>query len=133
MRRAVVLDSTPIIVGSVSGETGTEVFAPPGVIEEVLNTTSEFQRTKVEALLSSGAIKVRNPQRSSVERVSRSLNREERERASRADVEVLALSLELTEEGYSVLLISDDSLVQRAAARLGITCKGVKYTHRSGV
>jgi rRNA maturation endonuclease Nob1 len=131
MRRAVVLDSTPIIVGSVSGETGVEVFAPLGVVEEVLNTTSEFQRTRVEALLSSGAIKVRNPQRSSVERVSRSLNREERERASKADVEVLALSLELTEEGYSVLLISDDSLVQRAAARLGITCKGVKYTHRS--
>jgi rRNA maturation endonuclease Nob1 len=131
MRRAVVLDSTPIIVGSVSGETGTEVFAPLGVVEEVLNTTSEFQRTRVEALLSSGAIKVRNPQRSSVERVSRSLNREERERASKTDVEVLALSLELTEEGYSVLLISDDSLVQRAAARLGITCKGVKYTHRS--
>jgi rRNA maturation endonuclease Nob1 len=131
MRRAVVLDSTPIIVGSVSGETGVEVFAPLGVVEEVLNTTSEFQRTRVEALLSSGAIKVRNPQRSSVERVSRSLNREERGRASKADVEVLALSLELTEEGYSVLLISDDSLVQRAAARLGITCKGVKYTHRS--
>ena len=128
-----MLDSTPIIVGSVSGETGTEVFATPGVVEEVLNTTSEFQRTRVEALLSSGAIKVRDPQRSSVERVSRSLNREERERASKTDVEVLALSLELTEEGYSVLLISDDSLVQRVAARLGITCKGVKYTHGSGV
>ena len=133
MRRAVVLDSTPIIVGSVSGETGIEVFAPSGVVEEVLNTTSEFQRTRVEALLSTGAIRVREPQRSSVERVSRSLSREERERASRADVEVLALALELSDEGYSVLLISDDSLVQRAAARLGITCRGVKYTHRSGV
>ncbi len=132
MRRVVVLDSTPIIVGSVSGETGTEVFAPPGVIDEVLNTTSDFQRTRVEALLSSGAIRVRKPQPSTVERVSRSLNRDERERASETDVEVLALALELAEEGYSVLLISDDSVVQRAAARLGIICRGVKYGHKSG-
>ncbi len=133
MRKAVVLDSTPIIVGSVSGETGTEVFAPPGVIEEVLNTTSEFQRTRVEALLSSGAIRVREPKRTSVERVSRALSKGERERASRTDVEVLALALELKEEGHSVLLISDDSLVQKTAARLGISCSGVKYAHRSGV
>lgn len=130
MRRAVVLDSTPIIVGSVSGGTGLALYAPPGVVSEVLNTTSELQRSRVEAMLSSGAINVRRPGPFSVDRVLTVMNRDERGRASEADVEVLALALELREEGYDVLLVSDDSLVQRVAVRLGIECRGVKYPQR---
>jgi len=127
-----VLDSTPIIVGSVSGGTGLALYAPPGVVSEVLNTTSELQRSRVEALLGSGAITVRAPKTSSLERVRAVMNRDEREKASEADVEVLALALELKEEGNDVLLLSDDSLVQRVAEKLGIACRGVKYPQRPG-
>ncbi|MCS7118203.1 MAG: PIN domain-containing protein [Thaumarchaeota archaeon] len=128
--RFVVLDATPLIV-SPSVPTGdATAVTTPSVVSELLRTTSEIQEARIRASLETGSLNVMTPSRSHVTRVRQAMSRRERSGASVADVEVLAMALQLAEEGNEVLLLSDDSVVQKVATKLGIRCKGVKYPER---
>ncbi|MEN3048376.1 MAG: PIN domain-containing protein [Candidatus Caldarchaeales archaeon] len=126
----VVLDATPVIVSPSVPRGLRAAVTTPSVVEELLRTTWEIQEVKVRALLESGSLAVLQPSDAFVERVRGSMSKDERTSASKADVEVLALALQLLAEGNDVVLLSDDSVVRRVAARLGIPCKGVKYPQR---
>lgn len=128
--RYVVLDATPVIVSPSVPSGDRAAVTTPSVMEELLRTKREIQEVRVRALMESGSLAVVQPSEAYVERVRGSLSKEEKFSASRADVEVLALALQLLEEGNEVVLLSDDSVVRRVAAKLGIPCKGVKYPQR---
>ncbi|MCS7094495.1 MAG: hypothetical protein NZ988_01620 [Thaumarchaeota archaeon] len=130
--RYVVLDATPLIV-SPSVPTGEAVaVTTPSVVYELLRTTSEVQEARITALLEAGHLNVMTPSKSYLERVWRSMNKREKSGASEADVEVIAIALQLADAGNDVVLLSDDSVVQKVAAKLGIRCRGVKYPKREG-
>jgi UPF0271 protein len=94
-----------------------EIFTPPSVVEELVDTRS---RCRLEALLASG-LSVATPSRECVARVIAAAGETgDAPRLSPADIDLLALSLDL-----GATLLSDDYAVQNVALRLGLGVRGI--------
>jgi len=101
-----------------------QYYTSPRVLGELLDNHS---RLVAEQALSLGRLRVRKPGeqwlRMIAERV-RSID--PRGRLSETDLEVLALAYELVEEGFEVVVVSDDYLVQKAAVVIGACYMAVR-------
>ncbi|BAN90179.1 NOB1 family endonuclease [Aeropyrum camini] len=121
---AIVLDTGAFIAGKAAALPG-RLATPPRVLEEVRDRGS---RALLELLQSTGRLEVLPPSPRAVERA-----REEARRAgvlgrlSGADIEVLALALDLAWRGCRVSLATDDYTLQRLAARLGLGVVRLRY------
>lgn len=86
----------------------------------------------VATLLEAGKLVIREPTCVSMEIVKKAaLMTGDASKLSEADLNVIALALDLSTEGHDVVLISDDYAVQNVAARIGVkvasaTTRGIK-------
>ncbi len=121
---ALVIDTAGFLSGYIATIYGTKIYTVKEVLEEVKDSCS---KERLELVLSSGKIDVREPSRYSIERV-RAIASEENflEALSETDQKLLALAIELKEKGHRVVLLTDDSYLHMLAKKLGITSRGVK-------
>jgi UPF0271 protein len=96
-----------------------EQFTTPAVINELRFSTTPQTRLKIA--LNADKIKIRGPSPEALKIVeASSIKTGDFLALSKADREVLALSLELQQRGSSSVLVSDDYAVQNVAEYLGL-------------
>ena len=121
---ALVIDTAGFLSGYIATIYGTKIYTVKEVLEEVKDSWS---KERLELILSSGKIDVREPSKYSIEK-ARAIASEESflEALSETDQKLLALAIELKENGDRVVLLTDDSYLHMLAKKLGITSRGVK-------
>jgi UPF0271 protein len=115
----IVLDTSAFIAGYDPLSVSDEQFSVPMVMEELIANSLPWVRFNAAA--ESGKLRVRLPEERSMRMVKES------SRAlgdvlylSEADLHVLALALELKDEGYSPSILTDDYSIQNVANLLGV-------------
>jgi len=115
-----VLDTSAIIYGFNPQLVEGDHYMPPSVRSEVVGKA----RGMLAISISSGRLKVRLPQEKSMALVkSRAVSTGDAAVLSNTDLEVVALALELKQEGLEPIVISDDYSLQNLCNLLGITFK----------
>jgi rRNA maturation endonuclease Nob1 len=118
-RRIIVLDTSALVAGFDPFSVSEEQYTIPMVREEISggSMTSLRFKTAVE----NGKLKIRKPNKTSVDQVKASATTiGDTFFLSDADVEVLALALELKSQGDSPLIATDDYSIQNVANQMGI-------------
>ncbi|UCD44353.1 MAG: hypothetical protein JSV27_09510 [Candidatus Bathyarchaeota archaeon] len=123
MVRVLLLDASAFILGYEASEGDQKHYTVTSVLEEVRD---DLQRIRLENAIKYGLIRVVSPTPESTARV-KSIISELGESAtlSRTDTELLALGLQLREEGHEPTVVTDDYSVQNVATRLGLSFKGL--------
>ncbi|MEM2214501.1 MAG: hypothetical protein QXD66_06455 [Candidatus Nezhaarchaeales archaeon] len=99
-------------------------FTIPEVIDEIKTIR---HKVCVEVLLDLKVLNVINPDRSFIDKVLEIARRSgDISSLSRTDLKVLALALQLHEQGLDPLLMTDDYTVQNLASRLNLRWRNVK-------
>jgi len=111
-----VLDTSALIGGIPLSDLHGELFTVEEVLEEARSVIS---RSRLEAGLSSGLLKVSSPSAGSLRRVKRACGRTGNV-ISETDAKLLALALDL-----GAVLLTDDYSLQNAAAILGVEARPV--------
>jgi UPF0271 protein len=115
--KALVLDTSALIQGFSPGSSG-QAFTVPAVLDEI---REELTRIRVEALVSGGRITLRTPDEASSDRLEDEADKVGESKAlSAADKQMLSLALQLSSEGHTPVVVSDDYSVQNMADHLGI-------------
>ena len=114
--RAVLLDASALIQGFEAAD--EKYFTVREVVEEVKN---RIARIRIETYISSNKLIIRSPKSTFIERLeSMTVKMGESIVLSPADKKFLSLALQMNEEGYDVILITEDYSVQNMAKELGI-------------
>ncbi len=117
--RAVVLDASAFIAGLDPFSLEGEVFTVPGVKAEV--GPSAMGSLRLRMAEESGKLVVRAPSREALEKAREaSAYMGDVIKLSEVDLELIALAIELREEGYEPVLATDDYAIQNVAERVGI-------------
>ena len=111
-----VLDSTAFYAGVPYTNTTENLVTTPDVISEVSN-----ERTRTLIALSKINVLQGTPQ--NLKTVQEAARKTGDSSMSKADLSVLALCLNLQEEGHEAILLSDDFAVENVASRLGIKAR----------
>ncbi len=114
-RRVLVLDATVAYSG----------YDPFMVSEEqytTSNVASEIRKdSKLAIAINLGVVKVREPSKDAIENIVKRVREHcEEPNLSNADMSILALAYELSNEGKDTLIISDDYSLQNMAKILGL-------------
>jgi UPF0271 protein len=121
---AIVDTSALLIDNAVQYLQGYYCFTVPKVIEEVKTLR---HKAGVEILLDSKALNVVEVARGYLKEVLEVAKKSgDITSLSETDLEVLALTLQLKEEGYDPILITDDYTMQNLASRLRIRCRSIR-------
>jgi len=130
-KRVIVLDTSAFIMGYNPMSVDEEQYTTPLVLEELSPKSSTWLRLNVA--VETGKIKLQAPKRRFIRRI-RILSGEvgDLRYLSDVDVQILALSLELSESGFNTLVVSDDYSVQNIADQLGLEYRslatlGIRY------
>jgi len=118
-RRAIVLDTSAFIAGYDPLSVSDDQFTVPTVVEELIANSMPWVR--LNAAVEIGKLRLRMPRDLSlriVKESSKALG--DMLYLSSADFNVLALALELKEEGYSPSIVTDDYSIQNVANQLSI-------------
>ncbi len=100
-----------------------EIYITNSVMNEIRN---EVARIRLESYLRRGILKVRDPSRDMIDRVKGEAKKTgDVYKLSDADVEILALALELMEEGKDIVLLTDDYAIMNLAMRLHVKTKSL--------
>ena len=94
-----------------------EIYTPPSVVEEIADVRS---RCRLEALLVSGLSVVSPSTESGTKVMAAAGETGDITRLSRADTDLLALSLDLV-----AVVVTDDYAIQNVAQRLGLGVEGI--------
>jgi len=113
------LDTSALVMGLNPSALEHEVYSVPTVSSELIPNSFALARFTTSRDL--GRLKVRSPTQGSVKEVHEVSHRVgDVGTLSRADLEVLALSLDLKESGLSPTIVSDDYAIQNVAETLGV-------------
>jgi UPF0271 protein len=115
----IVLDTSAFIAGYDPLSASDEQFTVPTVMEELIVNSLPWIR--FNAAVESGKLKVRIPKERSmhvVKESSKTLG--DVLYLSAADLDVLALALELKDEGFSPSIVTDDYSIQNVANHVGL-------------
>ena len=116
--KALVLDASAFIAGIDSLAHEGEAYTTRRVAEEL---KSRKLKDRLKMLLSLGRIRLREPERHYLEAVEEaSASTGDFPKLSEADISILALALQLRDEGFSPTIVSDDYAVQNVAEHLGL-------------
>lgn len=117
--KVLVLDTSAFIAGFNPQSVDLKVFTVPAVERELSLTSMAMLR--FSAARDSGKLNVRRPTESSLSQVrEKSLELGEQLVLSEADIEILALALDLKGSGLDPVVVSDDYAVQNVAETLSI-------------
>lgn len=101
----------------------TEQYTVPAVVGEVKDRSA---RIRMQTAIDVGVLKIMEPTKDSRNRViMQSMQLGDMDKLSVADLDVLALTLDLTSSGQKCLLITDDYAVQNIANTLRISFKSL--------
>jgi len=118
--KVLVLDTSALIVGLDPLGLEFETYTVPEVTDELREQTGPSYRLAMS--LSSGKLQIRTPTNSSLKEVlDRAETLGDRNPLSIADVNVLALALDLHKDGKSPVVVSDDYAVQNVAEGIGLS------------
>ena len=124
MGKAIVLDTSALIMGYETAEVEAEHYTVPSVREEIHR--DDIRKLRLDSAINSGHIIVRSPDpkyRGETQRVIGEMG--EADALSEADAELLALGAQLKGEGWETTVVSDDYSVQNVASELGLGFKGL--------
>jgi UPF0271 protein len=124
MGKAIVLDTSALIMGYETAEVEAEHYTVPSVRDEIHR--DDIRKLRLDSAINSGRITVRSPDpkyRGETQRVIGEMG--ESDALSEADAELLALGAQLKGEGWETTVVSDDYSVQNVASELGLGFKGL--------
>jgi UPF0271 protein len=118
-KRVVVLDTSAFVAGFDPFSISEEQYTVPLVRDELRG--SAFTRVRLSTAIERGKIIIRKPEKIFLDRVKGSATVVgDKFFLSEADLQILALALELKEKGYHPVIASDDYSIQNVANRMGI-------------
>jgi UPF0271 protein len=118
-KRVVVLDTSAFVAGFDPFSIGEEQYSVPAVRDEIRESSMAWVRFKTA--VESGKLKVRMPKKIFRDKVEASATIVgDAFFLSDADLQVLALGLELKMYGYSPLIATDDYSIQNVANQMGM-------------
>jgi UPF0271 protein len=118
-RRVVVLDTSAFLAGYDPFTHSEEQVTVPKVEEEILRNS--MIKMRFETAIESGKVRVRGPTKEFSDSVKASASKVgDSFKLSEADIQLLALALELKLEGYTPQIVTDDYSIQNVATQIGI-------------
>jgi UPF0271 protein len=118
-KRIVVLDTSAFLAGFDSFSLSEEQVTVPKVEEEILRNS--MVKMRFETAIESGKLKIKAPTQESQDLAKASACKVgDSFKLSEADLQLLALALELKNSGYSPQIVTDDYSIQNVATQLGI-------------
>lgn len=117
--KVIVLDTSAFVAGFDPFSISEEQYIVPMVKEETSGTS--MARIRFKTAIESGKLKVRAPKKIFMKKVKASAKLlGDAFYLSETDVQVLALALQLKEQGYSPLIATDDYSIQNVADEMDI-------------
>ena len=123
-RKVKVLDAAALLLGFTE-TSGELLLTCREALEEVRYGGAAPYR--VTAARERAGLEVREPRAEYVERVRRAAAEAGEQGLSEADVKLLALTLELSEEGWEASLVTSDYAVQNIASLLGLRVEAILH------
>jgi endoribonuclease Nob1 len=118
-RRVVILDTSAFLAGYDPFAHIEEQVTVPKVEEEILKNS--MIKMRFETAIESGKVKIKAPTKESSDSAKESASKVgDSFKLSEADMQLLALAIELKEEGYTSQIVTDDYSIQNVAAQNGI-------------
>ncbi len=118
-RKIVVLDTSAFLAGFDPFSLSEEQVTVPTVEEEIQRNSIII--TRFRTAIESGKLKVKAPSRAFLEGAKASASKlGDSYLLSKADMELLALALELKAEGYAPQIVTDDYSIQNVATQMGV-------------
>lgn len=112
-----VLDTSALVGGFFPEFTDADQLTVPEVVEEAQSLSVKL---KLETAITLGQIKVKEPSEESVSKVQEKIG-ETGDKVSKTDVKILALALEIKEEGEESVVVSDDYAIQNLSVVLDLS------------
>jgi len=117
--KVLVLDTSALVMGLNPSALDTPTYSVPSVMNELIPDTLAYTRFRTSQ--ESGHLTVKKPTKSSMKVVEATSSKVgDVGVLSRADLEVLALALDLTDSGLSPIIVSDDYAIQNVSETLGV-------------
>jgi len=123
-KKVLVLDTAAFLAAVQLLTYGIELYAPITVIEEVKDFESLHRLHLTEAI---ERVRIENPTNtfaSKAVEIAKSYG--VLEKLSKTDLDVFALALQLSSQGYEVIVLTDDYVLQLVLAKLGLGFRPVK-------
>ncbi len=118
-RRVIVLDTSAFLAGFDPFSLGEEQVTVPKVEEEIRRNS--MIKMRFETAIESGKLKVKAPTQEAFDSAKASASKVgDSHKLSEADMQLLALALELKTEGYAPQIVTDDYSIQNVATQVGI-------------
>ena len=118
-KRIVVLDTSAFLAGFDPFSLGTEQVTVPKVEEEILRNS--MIKMRFETAVESGKVKVKVPTQEFSDSAKAYASKVgDSFKLSEADMQLLALALELKAAGYTPQIVTDDYSIQNVATQMGI-------------
>jgi UPF0271 protein len=118
-RKVVVLDTSAFLAGFDPFSLGEEQVTVPKVEQEIKRNS--MIKTRFETAVESGRLKVKEPSEEFVTQTKAyASNVGDSFKLSQADMQLLALALQLKTQSYSPQLVTDDYSIQNVAKQMGI-------------
>lgn len=118
------MDASALLLGFTESS-GELLLTCKEVLEEVRYGGAAPYR--VAAVREKAGLRVREPKAEYVERVMKAAAEAGEQGLSEADVKLLALTLELSEEGWDASLVTSDYAVQNIASLLGLQAEAILH------
>jgi len=117
--RTIVLDTSAFIAGFDPAAVGDDLYSVPAVGEEL--AVGSLPRIRFDAAAERGRLKVREPSSHFLDMVTRS-SKEIGDMLflSEADLEILALAMELKASEHAPAIVTDDYSIQNVAKKIGV-------------
>lgn len=117
--RILVLDTSALVMGLNPSALDLPSYSTPSVMDELIPDTLSY--TRFSTSRESGRLTVKKPTDSSMKAVQDASSKVgDVGVLSRADLEVLALALDLRRNGVSPAIVSDDYAIQNVSETLGV-------------
>ncbi|MEM0381326.1 MAG: hypothetical protein QW580_01490 [Nitrososphaerota archaeon] len=120
--RAYVLDTNALLLGF-SGV--KNLYTTEEAIKEV--KYDELQVARLEAMLTSGALKIARPTTEAIEKVKESAGKQ-LDKLSQTDLTILAAALDLTKTHKKVIIVTDDYTIQQLTTKLQLNFIPLKHS-----
>ena len=117
--RVVVLDTSAFLAGFDPFSLGVDLVTVPKVEAEIQRKS--IVKTRFSMAIESGRLKVKAPSQEAIISVQASANKVgDTFKLSETDMELLALAVDLKEQGDSPQIITDDYSIQNVAMQIGV-------------
>jgi UPF0271 protein len=118
-RRTIVLDTSAFIAGFDPSAVNDDLYSVPAVREEL--SRRSLSKLRFDAAVDGGRLKVQEPSSHYLNMVKKSSKEVGDMRfLSEADMQILALTMQLKENGYKPTIVTDDYSIQNVAIKIKV-------------